>query len=53
VRADVRNSRATRGGRTGHSFAGRADHAYLIYTLRTLEIWMQNFIDHQAKCIAT
>jgi asparagine synthase (glutamine-hydrolysing) len=33
--------------------AGRADHAYLIYALLTLEIWMQTFIDHRAKCLAT
>jgi asparagine synthase (glutamine-hydrolysing) len=33
--------------------AGRADHAYLIYALLTLEIWMQTFVDQRAKCIAT
>jgi asparagine synthase (glutamine-hydrolysing) len=33
--------------------AGRADHAYLIYALLTLEIWMQTFIDHRATCLAT
>jgi len=26
--------------------SGRADHAYLIYALFTLEIWMQSFVDH-------
>jgi len=25
--------------------SGRADHAYLIYALLTLEIWMQTFLD--------
>jgi asparagine synthase (glutamine-hydrolysing) len=33
--------------------AGVADHAYLIYALLTLEIWMQTFVDQRAKCIAT
>ena len=32
---------------------GKADHAYLIYALLTLEIWMQTFVDHRAKCLAT
>jgi hypothetical protein len=25
--------------------ANRADHAYLIYALMNLEVWMQTFID--------
>jgi len=33
--------------------AGEADHAYLIYALLTLEIWMQTFIDRRAVYLAT
>jgi hypothetical protein len=33
--------------------AGRAEHAYLIYALLTLEIGMQTFVDHRTKCLAT
>lgn len=33
--------------------AGRADHAYLLYAMLTLEIWMQTCVDQRAKCLAT
>jgi len=31
---------------------GRADHAYLIYALLTLEIWMQTFIDRPGRMVS-
>ena len=30
----------------GDNDAGRASHAYLIYALLTLEIWMQSLVNH-------
>jgi len=37
------------GGLLDENAAGRADHAYLIYALLTLELWMQSFVDRPGE----
>ncbi|MBK8267702.1 MAG: asparagine synthase (glutamine-hydrolyzing) [Planctomycetes bacterium] len=36
----------------GENASGRADHAYLIYALFTLEIWMQTFLDRPGEQVS-
>ena len=52
TRAQPRTLRRRRGAApVDDNDAGRADHAYLIYALLNLELWMRTFVDRRGEGI--